>query len=186
MNKTITILFSILLFSSCYKKPKNNLDCDYYKKGIYFLKHSDEFEKNNNLYLERYGLNLNTTMDTPDWNEIHQFKVTFNSLKKLNLNAARKKLLHCIHEYLYLINNDKELKPYLYKIPFTYNDLSFGISFKEKNGKRIKGNYIVMCFTNEDMIYYAKTLEDGSIKFIHEETNEKALKIVQNQEANNE
>jgi len=180
INKTITILICMLVISSCSKRPKSNLDCDYYKKGIYFIRHTDAFEKQNNIYLERYGINLNTTMDTPDWDEIHQFKVTFISDEKLNLKKTRKKLIYCIKQYLELVNNDNELKTYLYKFPFTHKELSLGISFREKTNERIKGDFIVMCFTNEDLIYYVKTLEDGSLKTIHKETYEDALKILNN------
>jgi len=186
INKTIIILISLLLGASCNKKPKNNLDSDYYKKGIFFLEHVDNFEKNNNLFLARYGLNLNGTIETPDWNDIHQFEVTFCCIEKLNLIQTRKKLLHCIHEYLKLINSNNELKPYLYRVPFTNKELFFRIAFYEETGKRVTNGSIALCHLDEDTIYYLIAHDDESLEFIHKESYKEALKTVQKQESNNE
>jgi hypothetical protein len=179
VNKILLFSIYFFLLTSCFNRPKCNLEQPYYKKGMFFLEHAKKFEKENNLYLAGYGINLNTTIETPVWNEIHQFEVTYCFIAKFNIEQARKKLLDSVQKYLTLINENQDLKPFLYKHPFTNKELLFRIDFYNEKRGYVGKDYISSCFLDGDKINYIFEPEENSPKYLHTETYEEALKIVQ-------
>ncbi|NGX49293.1 MAG: hypothetical protein K940chlam5_00891 [Candidatus Anoxychlamydiales bacterium] len=181
--KKYILLFLILTFASYFLNVKPN---DFYKRGNDFLKNSKKFQKENNLILSGYGINLNESIETPERNSIHKFYVTFFSKEKLNLNAAREKLIKSIGNFLAKINNDVKIRNYIYEYPFNYKGLHFSIAFYSEEGKPRKEKYIHSCTLAENSIYYKIAYPNGTFKRIHEETYEEALKIVESQKSNKE
>jgi hypothetical protein len=181
MNIRIKILFLLIfLLLSCLKTQKKTTYVDYYIEGIRFLNNTKDFEEKNKLYLASYGLNLDAKKDSTSKNSIYQFEVTFDSLEKLDINNARKKIIKCTEEYLKEINDNEELKKYLYKYPFTNKELFLCISFYEINGESLKNDYITSCAVDENIVYYTIEYSDDSFERIHEEPYEQALEIVNN------
>ena len=168
----------LLVIISCNKKE------GYSYQGYKFITHTDRFEETHDLCLARYGINTNRTINTPEWDDIHDFEVTFYSLDHLNLKEARKKIVDCIEDYLTLINSNEKLKPHLFKHPFTQKELFFRISFYDKSGKRVNKKYISMCYLDDEMIYYCNTPKDDILITLHKESYSEALKKTKNKDTN--
>lgn len=172
---------SVFLFTfiSCNKEE------NYYSYGMNFLEHTDKYEKENNLVLNLYGINTNWSKNYPSWNNIHLFRTTFYCIENLNLEQTRKKIIHATQEFLFLINSNKSLKPFLYKYPFTYNELHFIIIFNKKNGDYVDKNFISKCTLNDGTINYYTTSNPKELAFdrIHKETYEEALEILKREES---
>ncbi len=181
--KKYILLFLILVFASCFLNVKSN---DFYKRGNDFLKNSQKFQKENNLILSGYGINLNESIETPKRNSIHKFYVTFFSKEKLNLNVAREKLINSIGNFLAKVNDDVKIRNYIYEYPFTFKGLHFSIAFYSEAGKLRKEKYIHSCTLDANNIYYDIAYPNGTFKCIHEETYEEAVKIVEREKANKE
>ena len=176
----IIIFLTIIFLTSCIKEQKNKLAIDCYSKGYQFINKIKNFEKENELYLASYGIDLDSKNDPQAKSSIHRFEIFYDSLEKLNINNARKKLIKCVEEYLNEINNDQELKQYLYNHPFTDKELVFCIFFYEQTGGSLKDPYISLCSVDQGMVYYNVDYSDGSFERFHEEPYEKAVEIAHN------
>ena len=176
----------ILSLSCSQKKSNNNFKYLYYKKGEAFIKNEiPKIEKQNNLFLNAHGINIDKNIYTPEYNAIHDFYFTFFSLEKVNLQEARKILINSTKNLLHEINNNKEISNYLYSTPFTHRNLDLGISFFNKKGKHRYKNYISGCAINGNTIYYKIAYPNGTFARIHEESYDEALKIVEGEKSNN-
>ena len=149
INKVYTLFILILLLLSCSQKiPKSIQKNDYFTKGELFIKKIvPKIKKQNNFFLNAHGINIDNTINSPEWNSIHDLYFTFYSLRKVNIQEARKAFIDCIETILNEINNDKEISNYLYVSPFSYKNLDLSIVFFDKTGSpRLKKIYIFMYF----------------------------------------
>lgn len=178
INKNFSLLMLIFSLSSCSQRESKNISkYDYYVKGKTFIKNiASNFKKQNNFFLNAYGINVDNNKNSPYWNGIHDLYLTFYSLEKLNLQQARKELINCIDHILNELNNNDAINSYLYKFPFSYKNLDIGIFFFDEKGKPRSKEYIHSCVSNGDIIYYEIAYPDGTFAYIQEETYEEALK----------
>lgn len=180
--KKYVLLFLILTIISYFIESRTN---NYNKTGTEFLKNSKKFEKAHNIFLSTYGLNLDETIETPERDSIHRFDVMFTSLERLKLNDSRTKIIHCVEDYLKIINNNKKLKRFLCEYPFTQNGLHFNLFFYDENTEPKDTKYIHSCTLSENIIYYKIAYPNGTFACIHRETYEEALKIVEGEKSSN-
>jgi len=105
-----------------------------------------------------------------------------------NIDQARKQIILQVQEYLKEINSSEEVRAYLVHYPFTYEDLSYGVSFVNEEGgfqkvdKENKYNSIasVLCSSNGVTYNYYDDPEYGLQK-LHRETFEEAIEILKEQ-----
>jgi len=166
------IFLLIFFLSNC----SNNKKISYYDKGINFEKQiallvNKKFE----LFLKGYGLNTNLTSDNLGTNKIHDFDLSFGSLKKLNINEGRQLLVKCSEYILSLINNDKDIREYLKEFPFIYKNLTIHLSFYYKTGERLTDGHLTYCFLYKGKIVLCSLKEDYYAKEKIIETYEEAL-----------
>ncbi|NGX36524.1 MAG: hypothetical protein K1000chlam1_01370 [Candidatus Anoxychlamydiales bacterium] len=183
INKVYTLFILILLLLSCSQKtPKSIQKKDYFTKGKLFIKKIvPKIKKQNNFFLNAHGINIDNTINSPDWHSIHDLYFTFYSLRKVNIQEARKAFIDCIETILNEINNDKEISNYLYVSPFSYKNLDLSIVFFDKTGSPRPKKYIYSCTLDGDIIHYEIANPDGTFAYIHKETYDEALKIVKSE-----
>jgi hypothetical protein len=177
------IFFPILFFliSSCnLPHRESNLHQNYYQKGLKFtLKTAREIEKENNLKLISYGINNSGNIYSPDWNAIHDFSFFYEKFDKVDINKARELIIKLTQEVMNVINNDQNIKNFLYKYPFEVDGLDFSILFSEKNGGKIYGKNILHTVALYDsVIHYRIIPDENSTMQTYEESYEDAVNIV--------
>lgn len=111
--------------------------------------------------------------------DIKMMGMAFEYHKIVNIEEARKLLVYCIEEYLYAINSNKKIQPCLHNYPFTAKNIEIEIYIRNPDGSNVSLNEIkVAAATGGEMSYYVDYPEKHTIKAIHEETYEEALRIL--------
>jgi len=109
---------------------------------------------------------------------VNTMSVDVGIVKLCNVEEARKLVVNYAEEYLYRINHNEKIRPYLTKYPFTYKEIDLLFGFFDKDQKRPDPNYVVMVsLLNGDLYYYKKNPSSPRHDFIHKEPYEEALKI---------
>lgn len=112
-------------------------------------------------------------------NDIQMMSMGFNFYKVVDIDAARQLLIDSVEEYLFEINANKEVRPYLHNYPFTAQNVEVVIYFYNPDGSKVPSDKITIAAAEQGkIIYYVDYPERYTIKSIHEETYENALKIV--------
>ena len=72
----------------------------------------------------------------------------------LTEQMARRLIINCVNDFLEIVNNDKELKPFLKEYPFTANNLKISIYNYDYNGDPITEPFIVTVNMSEGEVSY--------------------------------
>ncbi len=133
-----------------------------------------ELKAQKNLYLVGTGGQM---MD-----DIQMMMMGFNFYKIVDIETARKLLVDSVQEYLAAINSSEEVRPYLHNYPFTAKNVEIVIYFYSPDGSRGPPDKIKIAATNHgEVVYYIDDPEKHTIKSMHEETYEEALKLANNE-----
>lgn len=121
-------------------------------------------------------------------NDIQRMGVSFQLFHEVDFTEARRLLVYVTTEYLNAINNNKEIRPYLHNYPFKPENVEIMIWIQEPNGQDVPFEKIDFMSSIDAILEYkvATGQEPYSNKKIHEETYEKALKIVQEEDIANQ
>ena len=120
-------------------------------------------------------------------NDIKMMMMGFNYYKVIDMDEARKLLIYCVEEYLNAINSDEKVRPYLHNYPFTAENIEIKIFFYKPDGSNVAPNEISVATANEGrMAYSIDDPEKHTLKRIHRESYEEALKIVSSQKECNQ
>ncbi len=114
---------------------------------------------------------------------IKKFTLSFQKKGILTKEQCRKLLIAMVADFLQLINNNKEVRPYLYKYPFEAKDININLFIRDEKGNFAEHpNISIADLLLGNLSYETKTVnyETNTFKKIslEEETFEDALKIV--------
>jgi hypothetical protein len=99
-------------------------------------------------------------------NDVQELSLSFNSTgRMLGINESRVLLLECTRDCIEVVNNDKEIRPFLNHYPFTENGLSIGISFYDDYTNRVSPEYIARVSLINGVIYYSSYREQLDREF---------------------
>ena len=117
---------------------------------------------------------------------IHNFNASFRVKKNLTIEQIRPLLVSVINDYLHIINDDKTIRSYLYKYPFTPEELSINLFFYDKNDNEIDDPDISVAGVSVGNLSYQsykrrKNALPKTIKDI-EESYEESIKILHEQQ----
>lgn len=105
--------------------------------------------------------------------------------KELDLSQARRLYVEVVEGLLKVVNNTKEIRPYLHDYPFTSKNVKIQLGFFGNDGKGVKNKKIAcIILTKKGNIDYAicKGNTEDWEDFYHE-PYEEALRIVQQENA---
>lgn len=115
-------------------------------------------------------------------NDIQMMMMGFNFYKVVDIETARQLLTDSVQEYLSAINSNEKIRPYLHNYPFTPKNVEIVIYFYNPDRSKVPNGKINIAEASRDeIIYYIDYPEKHTIKTIHEETYEEALKLVNNE-----
>lgn len=135
------------------------------------LPYCKQLLKEDRLLLTGYG---GAMMD-----KVNSYDFYFESNYELNLDDCRLLVVKVVTNFLEKVNSNIELRPYLKNYPFTADNIELMISFKDKNNKYLKQEYITLVFTQGGYIVYEKYDYDAKTHITaHKETFAEALEIV--------
>lgn len=86
--------------------------------------------------------------------QINEFNFDFIADRKANVDEARNELIVLTEKCLDLINNDKDIQPYLKHKPFTENDISISVEYI-KNPKT-NCSFSTIWLINGNVVYFPK------------------------------
>ena len=107
-------------------------------------------------------------------------RLNFISYEILSLEGCRKLMFNCIEDFLFEINHDENIRPYLEHYPFTFKDVSICVVFYlQDNDTPYHPNYSCMAFWGGILRYYTTYRSEARYKpeTKYEETYEEALKF---------
>ena len=110
--------------------------------------------------------------------------VAFQLYEKLSKDEARVLIIEIVELFLCNINSNKEIAPYLYNIPFTYENLEFRVFLYDKDGSDLyHPNLGLVSLTRIGTINFV-TYKDESLDYAYnvEEPYEEAYRIATNRE----
>ena len=112
-------------------------------------------------------------------NDIQMMMMGFQFFQVVSIDTARQLLVDAVEEYLSAINTNKKVRPYLHNYPFTAKNVEIVIYFRNSDGHDVPPGKLYIAEANQgEMIYYIDYPEKHTMKSIHEETYEEALKIM--------
>jgi hypothetical protein len=174
------IVFILFFISSCnLPHRESNLHQNYYQKGLKFtLKTAREIEKENNLKLLSYGVNNPGEHNASDHDGIYYFSYTFLKIGKYNIDEVRNIIVRISNKILNSINQDIDIKKYLFEFPFKVQNIKLSILFENEKGDKIYGKNIDTCIFKRGTIVYFIIPDENSTMQTYEESYEDAVNIV--------
>ena len=154
----------------------------FFSPSVDYEKIADKItEKTAKKLKEQKGLSLAGTggqmMD-----DIQMMMMGFNFYKVVDIETTRQLLFDSVQEYLSAINSNERIRPYLHNYPFTAQNVEIVIYFYNPDGSKVPPGKINIAAANQgEVVYYIDSTENHTIKPIHEETYEEALKLVNNE-----
>lgn len=114
---------------------------------------------------------------------IEMLALTFRVENEVNISYARKLIIEVMKEYLSLLNEDSQLRPFLAKYPFDENNVDITLIFFQKDGDFAYHPNIRIANAIKGNIYYHTKNESNPFvyKDSYTETYEKASEKVQSE-----
>ena len=168
--KKLTVFILLFIFSACHKSNSDLAD-------VQLSRYAKKAYQEKGLVMEGSGGSMMT--------DIKELTLSFSSSDHLTLDETRKLVVQIIDEFLQQVNADKEICPRLHT-PFTAQNISLMIGFRNREHQRPPKEYIALAYTSDGKIYYShwdsEKLE--SVKFCDhtQESINDAVKIVMEQE----
>ncbi len=180
-KKLITILILNFLFFMISCKSFSKYGYQNEPKYIHLAdgiinKTANEFKTQKHLYLIGHGGSL--------MYDVKKLSISFVSNEDIDINKGRELIIYCIQTFLSNINSDEQIRPYLNTFPFQAKDIDISISFRESDTEiKHSIDFISMHYGK---IFYDISDKEETLKTIHKETYEEALKIVESEKFNKE
>lgn len=174
MKKFILLIFGASILSIVFIKYINNP-----KEPIY-CKYADNVTSDFRRSVKaKYG--MFATGDGGSFMEkINSVFLSFSTLEKeYDVDQARVLMVNCVEEYLFRINEDEKVRPYLNHFPFSSLGIEFQIAFYERSSKRVKFGYVgLVGIVNEKVYYCSYDHEKKQLVDIYEESYDESLRKV--------
>ena len=111
--------------------------------------------------------------------QIHTLAMSFQCYDHLTIDQARELLVYCSEKYLYEINSNEQIRPYLQNYPFKVKNIEIRIFvYKSSEHPVPPGGLSVVTAVNGLLEYETSQPHPPRLKTIHEETYEQALRIL--------
>jgi hypothetical protein len=95
----------------------------------------------------------------------------------VDIDTARQLLVTSVQEYLSAVNSNEKIKPHLHNYPFTDKNIKIVIYFYDSSGLDVPvGSISIASAAQGELIYYVDYPEKHTIKAIHEESFQDALR----------
>ncbi len=166
MMKIIFPLSITLIFASCFPSPVH-VD----KAESHMISFSAK--------MEREGFQL-TGSGGAMMDDIKGINLSYQTSQNLNVDEVRILLVQRIEAFLYQINKDCEIRPYLHDYPFSSRNVYFTITFSKKNGDYVDPPfvaYVALMNKRNIIAYYTFDKEKDALEDFHIESYDDALKI---------
>ena len=112
--------------------------------------------------------------------DIQMMMMGFNFYKVVDIETTRRLLVDSVQEYLSAINSNEEIRSHLHNYPFTAQNVEIVIYFYNPDGSKVPPGKITIAAANQGkVVYYIDDPEKHTIRSLHEETYEEALKLVE-------
>jgi hypothetical protein len=176
IRATLLILILCLFAAMVYSlSPSDDLEPCYCAFAHRLIdKHTREMEKNG-YFLKMSGGGM------PE-GSIHMLAVGFGSKKTPTIEEARIMYVSAAEHFLAIINQDMVIRPYLYRYPFTIDDLDYDMGFPQIPVDRSCVWPIAYVFCSRGILYYEifdPSIEnDNPLRTVHKEPYSEALRIV--------
>ena len=117
---------------------------------------------------------------------VKRLGIEFQVQKPLSKQEAREILIACANELLSMINNNKEIRPYLRNFPFTLKNVGIGIFIANQDGSDVyHPDICVASISNGELTYDTRDKNNRySYKSTTTESYEEALKALSVEEGN--
>ena len=117
--------------------------------------------------------------------DIQMMMMGFNFYKVIDIETARQLLVDSVQEYLSDINSNEEIKPHLHNYPFTPKNVEIVIYFYNPDGSQVSPSKLSIAEAcRDEIIYYIDDPQKHTLKLLHEESYEEALKLVKKDGSN--
>ena len=114
--------------------------------------------------------------------DVKMMMMSFEYRKAVDIETVRNLLVESVEAYLSDINENTEIRPYLHNYPFTAKNVEIEIVFRNPDRSKVAPQEINIASATEGrMKYYVDDPERHTLKAIHKETYEEALKVVSGQ-----
>lgn len=111
--------------------------------------------------------------------DIKMMTACFQYYQEVDLQQARELILGVVDDYLAVINNSAEIRPYLHQYPFTAKNLLIQIWTYKPDGHRLPPDQIqAIDVINGVITYYQHLPETYARRAICKETYEKAVELI--------
>lgn len=101
---------------------------------------------------------------------IEMLMMAFHFYETVDIKTARELLVESVEQYLFAINSNEKIRPYLRPYPFTAENVEIVIYFYSAKGVRVDSGEISTAAVNRGkMIYYMQDPADHHLKTIEEE-----------------
>ncbi len=99
----------------------------------------------------------------------------------VDMKEARELLVYAVNEFLKIINNNEDVKPYLYNCPFTAQNISTAIYFYLPNRGDVAPEKLTIIASDEGKVKFYNRGPDGRLFVFHRETFDEAEQIIKNE-----
>jgi hypothetical protein len=111
---------------------------------------------------------------------VRMMAMSFECFGEITMEQGRELVIYCVNEYLSAINACEELRPHLIHYPFTPKDIRIKIFICKQDHREVPiGSLAVVGMVKGILDYDIKQSGSPSIRQIHEESYEEALKILE-------
>lgn len=98
--------------------------------------------------------------------------------KEVSINDARKLIVTCAKEYMFEINNNKNLVPYLHNFPFNEQNIHLTITFKSPSGINNEIGKLSSVKIIKGKVIFSANKTEYTLETVLEESFEEAVQIV--------
>jgi len=98
--------------------------------------------------------------------------------KETSLSDARKLIVACAKEYMFEINNNKKLTPYLHNFPFNEQNIHLSITFKSPSGINNEIGKLSSVKIIKGKVIFNANKTEYTLETVLEESYEEAMRIV--------
>ena len=105
--------------------------------------------------------------------------IFFEKKQTLNIESARKLIVENTQQFIYFLNSNKEIQPYITRFPVTPNEVEISISGDVRCNNN--NDYVSMVYTHGGLVtYFTDSMTPPNYGRIHKETFEEAVTKLQN------
>jgi hypothetical protein len=115
--------------------------------------------------------------------DIKRLALSFNCYRLLSIEQARGLIVTCVQEYLYQINTNTEIRPFLQNYPFAPKNIEIYIYLYRPDQQEIAYGQLWSAAALNGKIYYKTPKSEYQLEVLKEETFEEALEILENHKA---